>query len=102
MTRRPPRSTLFPYTPLFRSGVLEREGHAVAQFGLRPVLHALELLEDLRDVLGRVERLDRRRAGLARTADEGTRPSGTREVCNPRTPKPRLAPSALKKKKLRL
>src|SRR5256885_12098293 len=27
MIRRPPRSTLFPYTTLFRSVVLEREGH---------------------------------------------------------------------------
>src|SRR3712207_8894652 len=26
MTRRPPRSTLFPYTTLFRSGVLRRVG----------------------------------------------------------------------------
>src|SRR3712207_8727003 len=27
MIRRPPRSTLFPYTTLFRSGVPERERH---------------------------------------------------------------------------
>src|SRR2546428_2112154 len=27
MIRRPPRSTLFPYTPLFRSGVRERPHH---------------------------------------------------------------------------
>src|SRR3989442_10458260 len=29
MIRRPPRSTLFPYTPLFRSRVREREQHPV-------------------------------------------------------------------------
>src|SRR5256885_8401010 len=29
MIRRPPRSTLFPYTTLFRSQGLEEEGHAV-------------------------------------------------------------------------
>src|SRR3712207_7156604 len=30
MIRRPPRSTLFPYTTLFRSGEAEQEGRAVA------------------------------------------------------------------------
>src|SRR5262245_64998089 len=34
MTRRPPRSTLFPYTTLFRSGVaLDQLGEVVEQFG---------------------------------------------------------------------
>src|SRR2546430_3107674 len=28
MIRRPPRSTLFPYTTLFRSPLLERDGHS--------------------------------------------------------------------------
>src|SRR2546425_2182183 len=33
MIRRPPRSTLFPYTTLFRSGVAEfRQGLGVAEF----------------------------------------------------------------------
>src|ERR1039458_4455651 len=27
MIRRPPRSTLFPYTTLFRSGLLQKESH---------------------------------------------------------------------------
>src|SRR5256885_17037230 len=31
MIRRPPRSTLFPYTTLFRSPALRRAGHALAQ-----------------------------------------------------------------------
>src|SRR5687767_15462839 len=30
MIRRPPRSTLFPYTTLFRSDLLQRRGHALA------------------------------------------------------------------------
>src|SRR5947199_3385988 len=29
MIRRPPRSTLFPYTTLFRSRVLDRKGHVL-------------------------------------------------------------------------
>src|SRR2546426_7317949 len=32
MIRRPPRSTLFPYTTLFRSLVTEQAGHGVAQY----------------------------------------------------------------------
>src|SRR2546422_3351855 len=39
MIRRPPRSTLFPYTTLFRSGV---DGADVAPVALRPGLHVLE------------------------------------------------------------
>src|SRR2546429_1377286 len=35
MIRRPPRSTLFPYTTLFRSGRLERAGDG-ARRGARP------------------------------------------------------------------
>src|SRR2546430_12590843 len=34
MIRRPPRSTLFPYTTLFRSAVGEVNGHAVLHPGL--------------------------------------------------------------------
>src|SRR5437868_4793866 len=41
MIRRPPRSTLFPYTTLFRSRVLRRPGHRHRR---RPLpLHALRL-----------------------------------------------------------
>src|SRR2546421_1333822 len=35
MIRRPPRSTLFPYTTLFRSGVV-RGGHRAVMVDLRP------------------------------------------------------------------
>src|SRR3712207_9372446 len=42
MIRRPPRSTLFPYTTLFRSGQMLA---SVAQLGLAPVqAHALRVL----------------------------------------------------------
>src|SRR2546430_17294561 len=44
MIRRPPRSTLFPYTTLFRSGrgvaVGEREGPAFGGIALRPIVLA--------------------------------------------------------------
>src|SRR2546429_846229 len=50
MIRRPPRSTLFPYTTLFRSGLAPRSSvlshtarpihHASAASGARPIAHA--------------------------------------------------------------
>src|SRR5256885_12618539 len=39
MIRRPPRSTLFPYTTLFRSGVLD-----LGQHGLQPLLELAPVL----------------------------------------------------------
>src|SRR3712207_7578721 len=42
MIRRPPRSTLFPYTTLFRSVIVRRKGHhrhALVDEGDWPVLH---------------------------------------------------------------
>src|SRR5258706_72657 len=40
MIRRPPRSTLFPYTTLFRSDVLGREEVAGGRCELHLILHA--------------------------------------------------------------
>src|SRR5690348_18001795 len=42
MIRRPPRSTLFPYTTLFRSGV-QRRPQLVAHDGQEAALHAIRL-----------------------------------------------------------
>src|SRR3712207_7724750 len=42
MIRRPPRSTLFPYTTLFRS-ILQQDGHTVHEAG--DGVDALELME---------------------------------------------------------
>src|SRR3712207_6979845 len=42
MIRRPPRSTLFPYTTLFRSNACDSESRAVADAGVH---HRLELAE---------------------------------------------------------
>src|SRR3712207_7131834 len=41
MIRRPPRSTLFPYTTLFRSDLLEAEERRVRQEGVVLVEHGL-------------------------------------------------------------
>src|SRR3712207_8459874 len=51
MVRRPPRSTLFPYTTLFRSGFTPREGLVLYTVGyedggkVRPVLYRASLSE---------------------------------------------------------
>src|SRR2546422_6085895 len=56
MIRRPPRSTLFPYTTLFRSHVHHRIAgeHAVFERFLDPLLHRADVLP--RDHIGPVER----------------------------------------------
>src|SRR3712207_7430804 len=47
MIRRPPRSTLFPYTTLFRSGLVDLvEGAAVREVRLLRLLPAAERLVD--------------------------------------------------------
>src|SRR5688572_31745970 len=48
MIRRPPRSTLFPYTTLFRSGRLEGGGDG-ARYGVRSV-HVQRIRRRLRSV----------------------------------------------------
>src|SRR3712207_7299498 len=60
MIRRPPRSTLFPYTTLFRSGARSGSGRAGRLLRDDDLLldQALDLLEDLVDVQD-VERLVR-------------------------------------------
>src|SRR5258708_13038193 len=49
MIRRPPRSTLFPYTTLFRSQVVERDAHLVGEAvvgAAQDVEHAAMVLVD--------------------------------------------------------
>src|SRR2546425_4170787 len=43
MIRRPPRSTLFPYTTLFRSLEWARLGHTIAMDGCRQGLHPVSV-----------------------------------------------------------
>src|SRR5438477_7456982 len=65
MRLRPPRSTLFPYTTLFRSGTLDGDQEEVERFGVgaevgrKPALVADSRGEPflLQDVLQRVEAL---------------------------------------------
>src|SRR2546430_13734740 len=60
MIRRPPRSTLFPYTTLFRS-VVHRQQHAVdRERGIEVPLHQFHGVQELREALeGVVLALDR-------------------------------------------
>src|SRR5690242_21159741 len=53
MPRRPPRSTLFPYTTLFRSGPAERGVDDVAHTGLCRRVHERVVLAEPVLVLGR-------------------------------------------------
>src|SRR3712207_6949452 len=58
MIRRPPRSTLFPYTTLFRSGLLP-PGAAEQLAGGRAVLGlAVDAVEDVDDLLPQRLRID--------------------------------------------
>src|SRR3712207_7109169 len=66
MIRRPPRSTLFPYTTLFRSQVLDQLHHfLVGELGhvLVLVLGRVDALQGLADV-GEVGLLDRKSTRL--------------------------------------
>src|SRR3712207_8943025 len=50
MIRRPPRSTLFPYTTLFRSGGYPVVRKPMRQWMLKITAYAERLLEDLEEV----------------------------------------------------
>src|SRR5256885_11024669 len=64
MIRRPPRSTLFPYTTLFRSR--QREGRAGEpdQRDLEPPLHEADRVQHGRQVALRLDGLQRGDVGL--------------------------------------
>src|SRR2546430_13322219 len=105
MIRRPPRSTLFPYTTLFRSirhrefGHLERvgavahgaddltQGDAVFALGaLEPPLHALHDLFEIEATFG----VEHRRVADLGVHDAVARQVLTALVCNPLEPLLRL------------
>src|SRR5262245_64737855 len=72
MTRRPPRSTLFPYTTLFRSGPGARSGGGPGLCGLPPghgrsEEHTSEL-QSLRHLVCRLLLEKKNRLGLTRKA----------------------------------
>src|SRR5256885_8875823 len=73
MMRRPPRSTLFPYTTLSRSLVTDRRGNAAEQRGdLRAGLgEAEDVVDEEQHVLALVAEIFR--DGEAREADAGAR-----------------------------
>src|SRR3712207_6888132 len=55
MIRRPPRSTLFPYTTLFRSGLQAQAVHVVDEHEQRRQLGAAPRQAELRRLLDRVD-----------------------------------------------
>src|SRR3712207_9546420 len=57
MIRRPPRSTLFPYTTLFRSGRLDEQADTYIAFAVDGAARMQELIRDLL-AFSRVGRLD--------------------------------------------
>src|SRR2546421_4758374 len=56
MIRRPPRSTLFPYTTLFRSQVHRRIKHPLGERLLAPLHQVIEKLGDGLAVIARIGR----------------------------------------------
>src|SRR3712207_7478736 len=76
MIRRPPRSTLFPYTTLFRSGVAE-ERRPVDADGVHPVRQGIGQVLDGQDLLrlgapaeaGEVGRVDAVGGGESRSEE---------------------------------
>src|SRR2546429_7819171 len=69
MIRRPPRSTLFPYTTLFRSGLDELARFRHAEAPLLPVVAAVGIGDSVRDVA----RLPRVRGGYRDLEDARAR-----------------------------
>src|SRR2546427_6095928 len=76
MIRRPPRSTLFPYTTLFRSGRVEEEGRKGLLHGLRE--HELQVPDALHHTLGPGEALEAAVQVARRRVDAGV--DGDRHV----------------------
>src|SRR2546422_7083157 len=66
MIRRPPRSTLFPYTTLFRSHLLHHLGCVAAEVSLQDLEHAVRALE--RRILFGGPRLERAHQVVERRA----------------------------------
>src|SRR5258708_19978361 len=95
MIRRPPRSTLFPYTTLFRSGRLAgRRGHAL--WGSRGGVRAPSRARALPDrVLGGGGAPLRARRGLARGDRKSTRLNSSHQIIS-------YAVFSLKKKNTRV
>src|SRR5690349_23603672 len=73
MTRRPPRSTLFPYTTLFRS-------HQQAPARVVVLRMRAEVLGELVDPLGEQGDLDLGRAGVARSEEHTSELQSRRDL----------------------
>src|SRR2546427_3097210 len=70
MIRRPPRSTLFPYTTLFRSGVVEDAGEdARGEDQRHHRQHVACMVDHAAALLGQVRVVDHQRDGEARSEE---------------------------------
>src|SRR5260370_32734841 len=63
MIRRPPRSTLFPYTTLFRSSGSQLAGQSAGNSGIIDAARSGDLVDDVRDA---------RRVGVTNRSEEHT------------------------------
>src|SRR3712207_8672249 len=69
MIRRPPRSTLFPYTTLFRSPQVVGEEHYRVARQVQGVLQRYKELQDIIAILGMDELSDNDKLTVARARD---------------------------------
>src|SRR3712207_7988265 len=84
MIRRPPRSTLFPYTTLFRSGITEiRELLLELHRGGTTIFLSSHLLAEVEQLCSRVGVLDRGRLVLQDELATLTAPTGATVVHTP-------------------
>src|SRR3712207_8686743 len=86
MIRRPPRSTLFPFTTLFRSAGLPLEGDGVVRHGLTSVREPPSRAPDTRGCRPRTARArSPRRRSACRRSEEHTSELQSRQylVCRP-------------------
>src|SRR5256885_10555041 len=74
MIRRPPRSTLFPYTTLFRSDRAEGTRHVALEL----LVHVVELPAEVLDVLGPLEVAHRDAARVGEDVGDDDHAAGVR------------------------
>src|SRR2546428_2634028 len=70
MIRRPPRSTLFPYTTLFRSGAIYHNPEALAADGAGNVFFAESSANHVHEITAAGQSLDRKSTRLNSSHDQ--------------------------------
>src|SRR5688572_32711810 len=69
MIRRPPRSTLFPYTTLFRSQAAQAAGHSMPPQAAQAAGHSMEQSRDRTENLNWIESLLQNRGFMGRSEE---------------------------------